>query len=280
MEILTPTTKISCIQPRPSPKMDKIFGAMTEGFPNTSINTTPFDLAILWGLIGNNVTRIKHGEKPFIFCDMPYHGRLDTSGKLTNRDYDESYWRFCYGGIHCNTQLDLPSDRFDEWGIELAPYQEGKYILMCPSSESVTMLLHGMTVSQWVETTRKQIQRHTSKPIRVRLKPRARGTSGPAAVQGGQLTIEEDLKDVHALVTSASLTAIDALKAGVPVFTTSDSCPAAWCAHTDFSMLDNPNKYDRQKLFNNLAWKQFSIEELRNGTAYKCMHILQRMQLK
>ena len=271
MEILTSTTKISCIQPKASPKMDRIFAAMCKGFPNTSINTTPFDLAVLWGLIGNNVTRIKHGEKPFIFCDMPYHGRLDSSKNLTDRDYDRSYWRMCFGDIHNNTQHDLPNDRFKEWGIELSPYREGKYILICPSSESVTMLLHGVTVSQWIESTRKSIQQHTTKPVRVRMKPRAKGTSGPAAVSGNTKTIEQELEDTHALVTSASLTAVDALKAGVPVFATSDSCPAAWCTNRDFSLLDNPNKYDRTRLFNNLAYKQFTIEELRNGTAYDIM---------
>lgn len=253
-------------QPKPSPKMDQIFGAMEQGWPNAKINDPVYDISVLWGLVGNNANIISSGQ-PFYFCDMPYFGRLDTSKTPTQRDYDNSYWRFCKGGFHDNRKLAVDSSRFERTGIRVEGYRGGEYILVCPSSNTMSRFLHGCTSDQWVEAVSREIRKHTNKEIRVRYKPRKNGTSGPSAAD---VPLEYDLRGAHAIVVSASLTAIDALQAGVPVFTTApDHCPAAWCSNTDFSLLDIPHYYDREHLFYNLAWKQYSIEEFRNGTAYE-----------
>lgn len=247
------------IRQRPSPKADRIFEALVQGWPNAKINI-PGDIYVLWGLIGNNAEYMKN---KYIFCDMPYHGRLQ------GENYDESYWRWCYNGIHDNRQLNVPSDRFDNWNIKVEPYKtDGDYILVCPSSETMTRHEHGIGVEEWIAVVERQVRKHTNKPLKIRMKPRKNGTSGPSVAE---IPIEKDLAGASALLTSTSLTAIDALQRGVPVFSTSVNSPAAWCNNRDISRINDPILYDREKLFYNLAYKQFSINEMRDGSMYEIL---------
>jgi hypothetical protein len=252
--------RLSLIRQRPSPKADRIFAALEEGYPNAKINGYEYDRFVLWGLVGNNMMYMM---APYIFVDMPYHGRLNT----LDPDYENSYWRWCYDGVHNSTKMNVPSDRFEEWNVKLQPYKTGDQILICPSSETMTKAFTGMSVDQWVEKQKMEIQKHTNKPIKVRLKPRKKGTSGPSVAE---IPVEEDLKNSHALVTLASLTAIDALKMGVPVYSSHPNlCPSAWVTQSDYSTINKPEQLPREELFFNLAYKQFSIKEMRDGTLYE-----------
>ena len=254
------TEKLSLIKPRPSPKMDQIYWALEEGWPGARINGHDYDRFVLWGLIGNNT---QYMQSKYIFCDMPYNGRFDPE----NPDWDNTFWRWCYNSIHDNRRLDVPLDRFEKWGREIKPWKtDGDYILICPSSETMTRFMHGQTQSQWIDDVRKKLAMYTSIDTRVRFKPRKNGTSGPSVAD---IPIEKDLEGAKAVVTSGSITAVDALLEGVPVFGTSLLCPTAWCTHYDFSEINKPRMFDREHLLANLAYKQFSIKEMRDGTCHE-----------
>lgn len=253
--------KTSLIQPRPSEKMDAIFNALEDGWPNAKRNRHIADTYILWGLIGNNQNIIRSGLK-YVFVDMPYNGRFRHG-----TDILDSYWRVCPMGLHNTTKFDVTSERFESWGVELKPYEERDFILICPSSETMTRFMHGCSVNEWVASVKRVIAYYTNRPVRVRLKPRKAGTSGPAVAD---IPIENDLMGCHAVVSSASLCAIDALKEGVQVFSTNSLNPAAWEAQTDFSKINTLTTQDKRlELFSNLAWKQYSIEEMRTGFCYE-----------
>lgn len=246
--------------PRPSPKMEKIYTALEKGWPGAGINSHEFDRYVLWGLIGNNVL---YTNGDYIFCDMPYNGRYDPN----KEDWDNTYWRWCYQGLHDNRKLDVPSDRFEKWNINIKSWKmDGDYILICPSSETMTFFMHNCNVQEWIQKTTDEIKQHTDRPIKIRLKPRKGGTSGPSVAD---TPIESDLDNAHCVVVSGSITAIDALANGVPVFSTSDTSPSAWCTNRDLSNINNPQYYDREHLFYNLAYKQYSIQEMREGICYE-----------
>lgn len=247
--------------PRPSPKMDIIFKALLQGWPNTAINELQVRQYIVWGLIASNSYILKN-EKAY-FCDMPYFDRW-----LPDQPLENSKWRLIPGNVHNNKKLDVTIDRFESFNKKVSPWQQdGEHILICPSSNTMTMHMHNMSDIEWVAAMKKTLGSSTKRPIKVRNKPRKNGTSGPSVAD---VSIEDDLKGCHAVVTSGSLVAVDALMAGVPVFTSSQKyCPAAWTANTDLEKINNPVHYDREQLLANLAWKQFSIEEMRSGFAYE-----------
>lgn len=258
------TERISLIQPRPSPKMDRIYAALEEGWPTAKINDKLAKQYVLWGLIGTNPQIIvEDRDNSFIFCDMPYSNRYDPE----NEDWDNTYWRWCVGNLHDNRRLNVPPDRFIEQNHVVKPWEtQGDHILICPSSQTMTHFMTGLTVEQWVQKVVDYVSERTNRPIKLRLKPRGKGTSGPSVAQR---SIEEDLEGAYCLITAGSLTAIDALKAGIPVVATSKRfCPAAWCSNT-MRQINNLTLYDREQLFYNLAYKQYSIKEMREGICYE-----------
>lgn len=258
-------SKLCLVQPRPSPKMDAIFGALEEGFPGAKTNEEDkADWFLCWGLIGSNALYMHQYPTRHIFCDMPYNGRL------VGENYEESFWRFCLNGLHDNRQLAVPEDRFKLWDKEIKEWNtKGEYILICPSSETMTRTVHGWSVAAWVHQGTESLKAITDKPIKVRHKPRKNGTSGPSVAD---VPLEEDLANAFAVVTTCSIVSAEAIMAGVPVFTTSpNENPAAWCVNTEFSKINKPHynsDRERQLLMNNLAYKQFSIAEMRNGTCF------------
>tara|TARA_R110002153_G_scaffold29711_13_gene91180 strand:+ start:7341 stop:8159 length:819 start_codon:yes stop_codon:yes gene_type:complete len=258
----TPT--LSLIQPRPSPKMERIYAALEQGYPKAKINEHNTDMFVLWGLIGNNTEYMMKDK--YIFCDMPYHGRYDPN----NEDWDNTYWRWCFNGLHDNRKLNVPSDRFEKWGHDIEFFEYVDYhdkIVICPSSETMTQYMHGKSVDKWIFDVTKALKCHTNRPIEVRKKPRGNGTSGPNVAGINQISM--DLADAHAVVVSGSIVAIDALKIGVPVFSTHRCAPSAWCTNRDFSKINKPEYFNREELFFNLAYKQYSIKEMREGICYE-----------
>ena len=257
------TQTLSLIQPRPSPKMQNIYQALEEGYPGAKINAHNTDLYVLWGLIANNPQYMVKDR--FIFCDMPYNGRYDPN----NEDWDNTYWRWCYNGLHDNRKLNVPSDRFEQWGFDLDFFEYTDYhdkILICPSSETMTQFMHQMSVDEWVKKVTDELRLYTQRPIQVRKKPRGKGTSGPSVAK---TDIMMELAACHAVVVSGSIVAVDALKYGVPVFSTHEAAPSAWCTNRDLSKINKPEYFDREELFYNLAYKQYSIKEMREGICYE-----------
>ena len=256
------TERLSLIQPRPSPKMERIYAALQEGWPTANINDGLAKQYVVWGLIGDNPRIMK--EDPYIFCDMPYNGRYDPN----NEDWDNTYWRWCVGGLHDNRRLNVPADRFNDWpDHDVKPWEtQGEHILICPSSQTMTHYMTGLTIEQWVQKVVDYVSDRTNRPIKLRLKPRGKGTSGPSVAKR---SIEEDLEGAYCLITAGSLTSIDALKAGIPVISTNrEYAPSAWCSNP-IEQINNLKLYDREQLFYNLAYKQYSIKEMREGFCYE-----------
>jgi hypothetical protein len=240
------------------PWENAIYDSMTKGFPNTKRNGNGHK--VLWGLHRTGMNIMK--RESYTYIDTPYYGRI------RNDVIPGSYWRWAYNSMHDVRQLKVPSDRFESWNVKLEPWKkDGDFVLICPSSENVTKYFYSMRQRDWIEKTKQEIKKYTNKPVRVRLKPRK-----SARVQGPDaetVSMKSELEGCYALVTCISICAIDALLEGVPVFSDSNQCPSAWCTNKSISNINNIEYNDREQLFFNLAYKQYSIEEYQNGVAYE-----------
>ena len=78
----------------------------------------------------------------------------------------------------------------------------------------------------WLDDTIKKIKQHTDRPIKVRHKPRGKGTSGPAVAD---VPLTRDLENAHCCVTSCSISAVESLCEGVPVICHERSFAAPIC---------------------------------------------------
>lgn len=82
--------------------------------------------------------------------------------------------------------------------------------------------------------------------------------------------LEGDLRGAHALVTHSSNVAIDAALAGVPVVVAPTS-PAAPIGSTSISEVEQPEMGDREPWLRSLSCQQFTLGEMCDGTAYRCL---------
>lgn len=254
----------------PNSKAWEVFNGVEKSWPeqvivnDNSVATEPLANSMFWGFVNNNLQLIKKLEarkQQFWFTDTPYFGRFDNN----NLKPDNHYWRICKSRIHVPFIKDCKSDRFEKFGMKIkAPNFKGKYILVCPSSPSINEYLGQ---PNWTQETVEQIKRYSDRPIKVREKPRGRGTSGPSEAT---VPLSEDLKDAWACVTSCSISAIEAVCMGKPVFCDEKSFAKAM-GNLHLADIEEPFYDDPEPWLNSLAYQQFTPEEFTNGTAIEIL---------
>ena len=203
---------------------------------------------------------------------------------------------FCSNGGDFRAE-GMPSDRWDSMGIELQPWRtEGDYILLCAQVPWDAQVQEGNHL-EWLESTALEIRKHTERPIVFRGHPKAWRRVDPylglpgdpwreMGVRFGDLrhppptSFEEDLAGAHAVVCFNSNVATLATIAGVPVFTGAPCLadPIAlrgdWTGKTMWDLLGcmeivNPLPGVREQWLADLCYKQWSVDEFREGTPWK-----------
>ena len=157
------------------------------------------------------------------------------------------------------------SDRFNKFGIKIkAPNFKGSYVLVCPSSAGIHDYLDK---PNWTNDIVEQIKRYTDRPIKIRHKPRGRGTSGPSEAT---VPLSEDLKDAWVCVTSCSIAAIEAQCMGIPVICDEKSF-AKEVGGQELADIENPYFVGCEDWLYSLAYQQFTPEEIANGKAVEIL---------
>jgi hypothetical protein len=165
----------------------------------------------------------------------------------------------CLNNIHVTSIIkDLPKDRIKH--IELKPWRknQGDYILVTPSSPTVNRFI-GET--DWLNNTVNYLKVKTSMPIKIRHKPRKKGTSGPHVAD---VPLSDDLKNASCVVTSCSMVAVDAIIEGIPVYC-HPTCPASPVARS-IDFFGQP-MYSEERLdwLTTLSWHQYTQQEIEQG---------------
>ena len=247
--------------------------SLSEGWPGSvdAATVTPkskYWPSAFWGFINNNSAIIQQHINYKIdwwFWDMPFWGRWSRHSDT------EHYWHAALNNVYPTVVTERPADRFQASGLKPKPYKSGKYIVVCPSSDTMTRWITGLGEKEWVSETVFQIRKYTERPIRIRHKPRVKGMSGPdAELLTGVGSVQELLSDAHCVVTTVSLVAFEAQLAGVPTFCDPKSF-AAEVSETDLSKIETPKQADRQPWFNWLGYNQFTEKEIRSGFAYETL---------
>ena len=248
----------------------EVFSGVQKSWPeqvqilDNRIVSDPVSNAMFWGFVNNNMKMVKLLEErmhKFWFTDTPYFGRFDNDNLKKNNHY----WRICKNTIHATYIRNCKSDRFDKFGLKIkAPDFKGSYVLVCPSSDSVNSYIDE---PYWTSKTVEQIKRYTDRPIKLRHKPRGRGTSGPSEAK---VPLSEDLKDAWCVVTSCSIAAVEAMCEGVPVFCHDKSFAVDVAGH-ELADIENPFYGGPEEWLYSLAYQQFTPEEFENGKAVEIL---------
>lgn len=152
--------------------------------------------------------------------------------------------------------------------------ETGEHIVICEQSTAF-MELCGYK-GNWVEDVCWELNKYTQRPLRIRRWNRDKGKLAK--------TLRADLEGAWALVTHMSAAANEALLVGVPVFVTGE-CAALPMA-SGRSMLDLRDierpvvQSTRARWVAGLATNQWSLEEMRNGTCWRDMKLLEEQNGK
>ena len=226
--------------------------------------TEPKDNSMFWGFVGNNRTMVKKLEARnhnYWFTDTPYFGRFDNK----NLKPDNHFWRICKNSIHAKFIQGCDQKRFKKFNIQIkSPNYQGEHILVCPSSAGIHSYIDSVN---WLDITIDQLKKYTDRPIKIREKPRGRGTSGPSEAK---VPLSEDLKNAWACVTSCSISAVESVCMGKPVFCHEKSFAKAM-GNTYLEDIENPYYADPLPWLYSLAYQQFTPEEFGDGTAVEIL---------
>lgn len=210
-------------------------------------------------------------QRDFLFVDHAYF----------NKGYEHPGWMRITENRHTfGPRLrSRPGDRFAQYFG--GQHQLGKWqgagdgpILVLPPTNAISWLFNAYS---WEEDLLKDIRKYTDHPIKVREKPDdpivdARGNLLRIDRRSSKdVPLADDIKNARAVIVYNSNSAIECVKMGVPVIC-GENC-AAYPISFNISDLSNKEIFDkepdRQGLFNDLAYSQFTLEEMKQGLPYK-----------
>lgn len=232
------------------------------------------DLIIISGILRGTGLVYKacvEQKRDFLFVDHAYF----------NKGYDHPGWMRITKNRHTfgPALRGRLNDRFNQYFSK--QYQFEKWqgssngpILVLPPTNAISWLFNAHT---WEDTILSDIRKYTDHPIKVREKP-----EDPIVDARGNLLrmdrhtskdvpLSEDIKNARAVIVYNSNSAIECLRMGVPVIC-HENC-AAYPISFNISDLSNTailnREPNRQGLFNDLAYSQFTLEEMKQGLPYK-----------
>lgn len=202
--------------------------------------------------------------RDFYYVDSGYFGNNVTS---RNTRGTKLWHRIVKNDLQQGTIIQRPADRWEKLRIPLpARRLTGNRIIVAAPDEKPCKY-YGIDRDQWIKNTVDTIKANTNRPVEVRER----------APKREDRTLKDPLSkvlvnDVHALVTFNSIAAVEAVLAGVPAFTLAPTHCAAPVACQDLTKIDTPYWPDSDKLAawaHSLAYGQFHVNELKNGTALR-----------
>jgi len=252
----------------------QIWPAIEKGWKDEGKNVHFF-----WGLAGKNIPEIRQcmesGEE-WWYVDTGYlTEQITRYPEPSIKDYDKTYFRICKGGIHTSRMHAAVTP--DRWNVlikqgidaEFKGWRDsGDYILLCPSSPTVTMHINGITQDEWRNQVTKQLEEKYDRPVYFRNKPRPGN-------EWWETDIKDDLKQAWCVVTNMSLSAIDAVLNVTPAFTHQRHA-ASFITSRKIDLIEKPFKPGRktvQEWLHMISHHQFTLQEIEDGVAYDCLKV-------
>lgn len=198
--------------------------------------------------------------RDFYYMDTGYVGNTIPNKKL--------WHRIVKNNLQHDEIVPRPPDRWMKLGVTPKPRRTGRQIIIAAPDEKPCSF-YGIDKDAWIQQVLATLKQHTDRPIIVRQREKNR------SARMFQDPLAETLaKDVHALVTYNSVAATESILNGVPAFVLAPSNAARPVANTNLDQIENPYFPDKDKLMawcHHLAYGQFHVRELRNGTALRIL---------
>jgi len=205
--------------------------------------------------------------RDFYYIDTGYLGNFPSVG---NKDGKKIWHRVVKNKMQHETVQDANPDRWNKL-LKQDPRLNwngwknyDKKILFVPPNPKACRAFN-IDYDKWMAETEEEIRKYTNLPIETRIK-------GSRTYRNHEYSIYDAFDSgVYAVVTFNSIAALEAVLYGIPSFI-SVPCAASPLASTDISKLNAPyfpSEDTIKKQCYNLAYGQFTVDELKDGTAWK-----------
>lgn len=225
----------------------------------TDQHPADFDAAIFWGYV-NSCQAIMRGYrgagKAAVYLDLAYWDRQNCYKVSVNSRHPVEYF-----------QLYKHDDsRRKKFVKELLPYRQRDNILVAGMGSKAAWAEKLEPLNSWETNAIAEIKRHTDRPIHFRPKtPDAPPIPGSTYSPGIPLSVA--LASANVVVTHHSNVAVDGLINGAPAFAFAGV--SSVIGLQDLSKIETPLYSDhREQWLNDVAYCQWSIKELRDGTCW------------
>ena len=188
--------------------------------------------------------------KNFYYMDHGYFNQSERAftNNRTNIINLNGYFRVVQNNFIHNGKGNYPEDRFKKLNLKILDHNKnGTFIVLSEPSDAMKKLYN---VPKWLEDTKKQIKKYSDRKIIVHNK-------------FSKKPLNELLKDAWAFVSLQSTAGFKAMLNGVPAYFTDSSLRY-------ISKIENIEKpIINYKIFNNLAYGQWTLKEIENGEAWR-----------
>ena len=210
-------------------------------------------------------------NRDFYYIDTGYVGNFPSVGNSSGK---KIWHRIVKNENQHSTLRDVPGDRWNAL-VKQDPrlnwqgwknYNK-KILLVLPNPKACRY--YNLDYDTWVSETTEKIKTYSNLPIEVRVK-------GARSERNKGYTIYDAFDSgVYATVAMNSIAALESVLYGIPAFV-SVPCAASPLASNDLSMLASPFKPDESTILKqcySVAYGQFTMEEILNGTAWNISQI-------
>lgn len=249
--------RVECVTPGGRSIAKRIASAMAQGViaagdkaTITGLASGAADVAICYGWKYRN--RYQRGR--FVYVDLGYWDRDNYYRCVVNGWGPESYLR-----------QGLPSTRFERLGVEVKPWKTGEEIIIAGGTMKAARD-QSVAYQHWEETMAGKLK-PLGFPLRYRPKPKEDDAPSIRHAYTDRRPLAESFEAAHVWVTHRSNTAVEAIAAGVPTY-----CEAG--AGAAFSIpfgriSDPPLLEGREQFLSDVAWLQWTLDEMRSGECWR-----------
>lgn len=232
------------------------------------------DVAVIWSVLwhgrmqANRLIweKYQRHNRPVIVLEV---GALDR-GRL---------WKVAINGINGRGYFgpeEKSNKRRKKLNINPRPWQQSENIILCGQHPASQQWANMPPIHVWMSETIGMLRKHTDRKIIVRPHPRANyvptgqlknvEVNPPCHMIGtyDSFDFEDALSNAWAVVNWNSNPATIAALRGVPVFVGPDSISAP-IGNLDLASIENPRMPDREEWANQLAYTEWSVDEIAAG---------------
>jgi hypothetical protein len=227
------------------------------------------DIAVIFGVGKKAVPQSK--IRGMIFDRREYLGKptIVLEKGYVKRDL---YYAAGWDGLNGRANFmnnNMPLDRWNALGVDLEPYTlTGSDLLICGQVPWDASVQH-IDYIQWLGNLIGLLNKMSSRKIVLRPHPLAvKATPSFINSERSDHSLEYDLDRAFCVLTLNSNTGVDALIAGKPVFSFDCGSMIYNVSNRDLEKIENPQLLDRQQWANNIAYAQWTLEEMADGRAW------------